>query len=197
MQVTNRKLARSRIKTAQKDNRLAGICALMVSLILSWAISSSFSLPEEEMISPVVFTFVAQAATIEPTPTPEPVITPEPEVVKPSNEIEEYIYAVFGQEDGVQALRVLKGDGIGYQLGGKIYCKTGENPTLNPLATNQNNNGSVDRGIFQINSIHGRGELDYDYKENVKFAHKLYTQSGNSFKPWTCGKLVGHQTYLD
>ena len=57
-------------------------------------------------------------------------------------------------------------------------CESG----LNPLATNKNKNGTVDRGILQINSIHGLRN-SYDWKTNIDFAiQKLYTLRG--WKDW-------------
>ena len=54
----------------------------------------------------------------------------------------------------------------------------------NPQAVNHNNNGSVDYGIWQINTIHG---LDVDCMIDVecstKFAYKL-SKGGRDFAPW-------------
>lgn len=65
-------------------------------------------------------------------------------------------------------------------------CESG----MNPNAKNSKNaNGSVDSGIFQINSVHHtRMEklgLDvWNPRDNIKFAKILYDESG--FMPWVC-----------
>lgn len=48
---------------------------------------------------------------------------------------------------------------------------------MNPAATNHNRNGSVDRGLFQINSIHGFVNLE-DPKTNIEAAKKVYEKQG-------------------
>lgn len=61
-------------------------------------------------------------------------------------------------------------------------CESG----LNPEATNTSNkNGTIDRGIMQINSIHDTNGYDlYDVQDNLEFARKLYEESG--WQPWVC-----------
>ena len=58
--------------------------------------------------------------------------------------------------------------------------------SMNPLAVNdKNTNGSIDCGLFQINSIHGYDcEELKDVEFNVKVAKKLYDKSG--WRPWAC-----------
>lgn len=71
-----------------------------------------------------------------------------------------------------------------------------ENGHLDPLAENHNNNGTIDRGIFQINSIHG-GEEMFDWKTNIDKAYEIYSNHDNTFYAWTCGDRVGDYTYLN
>ena len=65
-------------------------------------------------------------------------------------------------------------------------CESG----LNQNAYNpNNNNGSVDRSIFQINSVHDARleELGLDpwrVEDNIEFARMLYDESG--WSPWVC-----------
>ena len=65
-------------------------------------------------------------------------------------------------------------------------CESG----LNIEAYNPNNsNGTVDRGIFQLNSVHDErveslGLDPWDVEDNVAFARMLYEDSG--FQPWVC-----------
>jgi len=60
-------------------------------------------------------------------------------------------------------------------------CESG----LVPTAENWNTNGSVDRGITQLNSVHDLSGVDvWDPKENLAFARKLYDERG--WQPWYC-----------
>lgn len=124
-----------------------------------------------------------QVAVPEPTPTasPSPTATPKPEPTPkpetPKQEIIDLIVEVFG-EDAPDAFNVL-------------FC---ENRNLNPNATNHNNNGTIDRGLFQINSIHG-GEEMFDPETNVKKAKAIFDKQG--WRPWTCAHRVGQKNYLN
>lgn len=66
-------------------------------------------------------------------------------------------------------------------------CESG----LNPTAFNDKNvTPTVDRGIFQINSVHdealNRLGLDpWDVEDNVEFARYLYDQRGG-WQDWVC-----------
>ena len=59
----------------------------------------------------------------------------------------------------------------------------------NPRAVNRaNRNGSVDYGLFQINTVHGsllsRGDK-FNPVDNARMALTVYKQAGNSWKPWS------------
>lgn len=69
-----------------------------------------------------------------------------------------------------------------------------ENSSFNAKATNHNSNGTIDRGVFQINSIHGGDEL-YDWKTNVDVAHKIFKKAGNRWTPWACAEVVGQKPF--
>lgn len=61
---------------------------------------------------------------------------------------------------------------------------------LHPDAVNRNNpNGTIDRGVFQINSVHNSrlaklGLDPFDPIDNIQFARMLYDESG--WLPWVC-----------
>ena len=69
----------------------------------------------------------------------------------------------------------------------KVFnCESG----MNPKATHVNSDGSTDRGLAQVNSVHVKkvnGDLDSLYipKVNIRVARQIYDASG-SFSPWTC-----------
>ena len=59
----------------------------------------------------------------------------------------------------------------------------------NPRAVNTaNRNGSVDYGLFQINTVHGsllsQGDK-FNPVDNARMALTVYKQAGNSWKPWS------------
>lgn len=61
----------------------------------------------------------------------------------------------------------------------------------NPNAFNRNSNNSVDRGLWQINSIHG-DKSTFDVDGNAKSAIAI-SSNGTNWKPWT---TFTQQTYL-
>ncbi len=67
---------------------------------------------------------------------------------------------------------------------------------LNPYAVNDNRKwGGVgrDRGIFQINDVyHPLTDVQaFDYKQNIRYAFRMFANDGNSFRRWTCGRYYG------
>ena len=90
---------------------------------------------------------------------PEP--TPEPRTN------EDIIREVFG-EDSDRAIQIAK-------------CESG----LRSDAWNENTNGSVDVGLFQINSVHGvRAKWLLNPDINIQVAKQLFDEQG--FNPWVC-----------
>ncbi len=74
-----------------------------------------------------------------------------------------------------------------------------ENSTFDQSRTNHNNNGTIDYGIFQVNSIHTKKYGDAfiaDWRANVDTAYKIYQSAGNTFRPWTCAPVVDQLNYL-
>lgn len=67
---------------------------------------------------------------------------------------------------------------------------------LNPMAYNPSNtNGSVDRGLMQLNSTHDArmdalGLDPWNPEDNVAFARLLYDESG--WRPWVCAWHKDH-----
>jgi|ERR1035437_10314498 hypothetical protein len=82
------------------------------------------------------------------------------------------IYTVFGK-DAPDAFKVLS-------------C---ENHALNPNAQNYNNNGTVDIGIMQINSVHNvPGKYLYDWRTNISVGYQIFKDSG--WGAWTCSYML-------
>lgn len=79
------------------------------------------------------------------------------------------ILAVFGKEPTKVKVEAIK-------------CAYSESK-LKYDATNYNNNGTIDRGIFQINSIHNMTERNaYDFRQNIKKAYEIWKRNG--WKSW-------------
>lgn len=67
-------------------------------------------------------------------------------------------------------------------------------------ATHKNSDGSIDRGLMQINSVHSQYDADklvHDAGYNVAAGHEIWKAAGGSFSPWTTYKTQAYKTYLD
>lgn len=67
---------------------------------------------------------------------------------------------------------------------------------MNPNAINVNRNGTVDRGVFQINSIHKSlsNEDAFNFKKNIDFAIKMMQRQG--FTPWVAYNTGAYKKFL-
>ena len=63
-----------------------------------------------------------------------------------------------------------------------------------PTAINHNTNGSVDRGLFQINSVHG-AQSSTDLATNIKAAIAI-SSNGTNWNPWTTYTSGKYKPYL-
>lgn len=70
--------------------------------------------------------------------------------------------------------------------------------TGNPGAVNPNNpNGTIDRGLWQINSIHEhrlKGGNWFDPADSTRMAREIYADAGNSWTPWSTYSHWGTNT---
>ena len=114
---------------------------------------------------------------VTPTPTMRPTLTPQKHGKPTKGEVKAYILEVFGERAGKQAIKMLS------------EC---ENSTFDQSRRNHNRNGSIDYGVFQINSIHKRKrgkKFIADWRENVKVAKQIYDEQG--WSPWSCSYTIG------
>lgn len=84
------------------------------------------------------------------------------------------------------------------QIGIGMAIAMGES-SWNPNATHNNSNGSVDQGIFQINSIHKAryaGQNIFDPQTNVNIAYQVWKDAGGSWKPWVVYQTGAYQKYM-
>lgn len=96
------------------------------------------------------------------------------------HEIFSYIVEKFGEDAGDAITLVRK-------------C---ENSTFDQTRTNHNRNGSVDYGIFQINSVHEKRfgtDFHTDWKANVDVAYQIFSEQG--WTPWACAEVIGQRPF--
>lgn len=155
-----------------------GILLMILTILLGLYFQSQ---QPGELISPIprAETFLDGVPQVR-AKEPEIVPTSTPKSLTEKQQILNYIVEVFG-DDAPDAIVVIR------------KC---ENSKLDPYAVNHNRNGSVDRGIFQLNSEYWGGEELFDWKTNVDVAYKVFTRAGKTFKPWTCAHVVGQKNYL-
>jgi len=62
-------------------------------------------------------------------------------------------------------------------------------------AVHYNNNGSIDRGIFQINSIHGYSESQLlNPKDNIRLAYQIFKKQGwQGWSAYNSGAYLRYQ----
>lgn len=167
MRRKTRRNKRGQYRTSWR-NRLLPLVFLIASILLGLFIQSYFS--EQELKSPCEpeckFFMVRAVETIEPETTE----VVETVVLSEKEQIIQYITQVFGK-DAPDAFNIL-------------YC---ENRGLRPDAVNYNRNGSIDEGIFQINSIHKQTDMT-NWKKNIDFAYKLFKRGG--WSQWSCSHRI-------
>jgi len=151
------------------------LASILLSLFFARSNEAYFSVrASEELVSPVP----------EASPTPSPLPTPTPTVCKTEKcQVLQYITEKFGERAA---------DAI-------VIIRTCENSTFDQSRTNHNRNGTVDYGIFQINSIHEKrygGAFKTDWKANIDVAFEIYKSAGEKFTPWTCAHKIGEKNYL-
>ncbi len=65
------------------------------------------------------------------------------------------------------------------------YCES----RFDPEAVHANTNGTIDRGVFQISSIHGYSKYKLTAAwENINIAKQMYKKSG--WRPWVCRRVL-------
>lgn len=76
-----------------------------------------------------------------------------------------------------------------------IAISKAENSKRDPFAVGYNKDGSIDVGIFQINSIHGYDkEYLFDIDNNIKVAREIYDREGK--EAWVAYNTNKHLAYL-
>lgn len=73
-----------------------------------------------------------------------------------------------------------------------MQCESKQNPAVYNINLHADGNTSLDAGIWQINLYYHKISLSdaLDYKKSTLEAIKIYKAAGNSWRPWTCGKIL-------
>ncbi len=64
----------------------------------------------------------------------------------------------------------------------------------NPAASNKNSNGTIDRGLWQINSVHGKLST-FDKQANARAAVKI-SSGGKNWRPWVAYTTGAYKKFL-
>lgn len=122
------------------------------------------------------------------------------QVVKPVSKLAAHTPQVQTVAQGCDAYRSLI-DQYNWNTNVAFAVMRAENPGCNPASTSKPNwNGSVDRGLFQVNSIHAdmvNGNLAalYNPTTNVATAYRIY--SGGGWKRWSTFNSGKYLSYLE
>lgn len=163
--------------------RLAPLCIMVGIACGTYSIPKTYQLIQPPIIlAPVVNALEPETPSVSGevgTDSLALVATPSAKTTK--QEVMEYILEVF-EDDADRAIWVAK-------------CESG----LRTNAINdKNKNGTVDHGVFQINSVHTKrfgSEFKTDWKANVRVARAIQKEQG--FKPWVCARSIGEKNYLN
>lgn len=151
------------------------IKTMIASAVFGWVIMNldySQWIVKAEFVSPLSDAKVIQVEKVVEVKVPVPV-----KCTTEKCEIMAYILEKFG-DDASDAITMLN------------KC---ENHSLNPKATNTaNSNGTVDRGVFQINSVHGGDEM-YNWKTNIDTAYRIFKNRG--WSAWSCSHVIGVKSF--
>lgn len=97
---------------------------------------------------------------------------------KSEPKVEEIVYEiarVFGKE----------GTGVVKKALDCFYAES----KWNYKALHVNKDGSIDRGVTQLNSVHKlRNDEWFDYKANIAKSYQIYLSRGKTFKAWYAGE---------
>lgn len=164
----------------EKDSGKNTLLILGSSVVCGFLLSvfgNARSVQAMDLINPYVEGELVVAQQALPTPTPTPIA-----YVSNKPHIEDYIRHTFG-EDANKMITIIN------------EC---ENKGWNEKAVNHNRNGSIDVGIAQINSIHGRSVEDMgDYRKNIDEAYQIYKRAGNRFTPWSCAWVINEKPFYE
>lgn len=152
---------------------------LLIFFVILFLYFATRQTHSQEIQYPVSVSFIAGSAKVVDSNVKKSA-TPVSPVLSSAEEIEAKIRRVFGK-DADTAIAI-------------TLC---ENHDHNPNTEHINDNGTVDHGIFQINSIHEarfKGKSMNDVDANIQVAYDIYKEQG--FTPWTTYVSGCYKKYL-
>lgn len=152
------------------------IIAVLFSALLLWITPTPINNSHSELRkNPKTVTAVAPSTT---TPAPAKTEEQQPDV---KSETQQPVATLAAATTGCGAyLQLIQSYNWDVRVATAIMqAESGCNPT----AYNENTNGSVDRGLFQVNSVHG-DKVQYNFaalfnpSTNISIAYRIYQSSG-------------------
>lgn len=146
---------------------------------ISIKVQSPISVTSRRVLNPVVERGIIPTSTPMPSPTVTPTVGQKKKVSRYSPNDQEIIDYIKSKDwDDATAIKIAKSENF-WNLTKSFDCQR-EGAT--------NKDGTIDRGIFQINSLHitsGATTLEdvLDCYKNIDFAYRLYKARGN-FTAW-------------
>lgn len=137
--------------------------------------------------------------TVSPTPTiaPRPTVMPKKAPVKRS--LVPVAYASDSQPTSQEIADYIKSKSWPYETALRVAKSENfwnQTHSFNCGRTHVNNNGSIDRGIFQINSVHDKQispEDALDCYKNIDYAYNMWKVQG--WNPWYAYKNGSYLTH--
>lgn len=144
-----------------------------LSYLLLTSVNNWFKKNEFQFNKPVVVQLAWPVEVVERKLTIIQLAQEKDKLPEPKTDIEKYICQKWGVYDCKIALAVAKAEGLAYDESGAVI----------PDLFNINTNGSMDLGIFQINSVHYKKPQCHladmvDPIKNVDCAYSIYEGSG-------------------
>lgn len=170
---------KKRFVISRKDKLIFTFILIVVILILTasyttlMAINNWFRNYEFQFNKPITIELQKPIEIVERKLTIIEIAQQKDKLPEPKTDIEKYICEKWGVYDCKIALAVAKAEGLAYDENGEVI----------PDLFNINTNGSMDVGIFQINSIHYKKPQCklkdmIDPVKNVDCAYSIYERSG-------------------
>lgn len=159
-----------RQKKVMKQAKIILMVTALLAITLGIAYAQAPSVVPVSPLGPDSLTSVApQIALVQADQGEAPALSPSP------LSVEDKIMKAWGKAEGPRAWKIVS------------EC---ENKGLDPKAINHNRNGTLDVGIFQVNTVHGYSkEWLMDVDNNIEAAYKIYQASG--WSAWSCSHVIG------
>jgi len=155
---------------------LADTIYVLLVIVGAVLVGVRIPVPSPRPVDPIG-SVMAQESVVSPLPLNPATPTPSPTPQASLENVVAYIAQVFKSEGSAVVVEA-------------INCFYSES-RLNPNAYNQNRNGTEDRGVAQVNSIHRLTPAEaHNFRKNINKAYEIYQKRG--WAAWYgkgCGRL--------